>query len=177
MKCKISNQQMTVTRVVGSKAANLLSLVPVLLLLCATVARPQDRQSTPVPTSELGRENLSLVAASPGDIKTVLQRDPGLMVELKRWVAKDATGHGQIISAGELTDGAIYARLDGDLQFCAVATALLQRYGYLVPKLNPESPAAKERELLLQERIKWLAQAQEEDRAAARQKALSKTQN
>jgi protein involved in polysaccharide export with SLBB domain len=178
MKCKISNQQMTVTRVVGSKAANLLSLVPVLLLLCASVARPQDRQSTPVPTSELGRENLSLVAASPGDIKTVLQRDPGLMVELKRWVAKDATGHGQIVSPGELSDGAIYARLDGDLQFCSVATALLQRYGYLVPKLNPESPAAKERELLLQERIKWLAQAQEEERAAARQKSLrNKTQN
>jgi protein involved in polysaccharide export with SLBB domain len=178
MKCTSSNQQIIVTRVVRNKAAGLLSFVPVLLLLCASVTRAQDRQATPVPTSELGRENLSLVAASPGDIKTVLQRDPGLMVELKRWVAKDATGHGQIISARELTDAAIYARLDGDLQFCSVATALVQRYGYLVPKLNPESPAAKERELLLQERVKWLAQAQEEERAAARQKALrNKMQN
>jgi len=169
---------MSVTRIVRNKAAGLLSFVSVLLLLCATVGRAQDRQSTPVPTSELGRENLSWVAASAADIKTVLQRDPGLLVELKRWVAKDATGHGQIISPGELSDGAIYGRLEGDLQFCSVATALVQRYGYLVPKLNPESPAAKERELLLQERIKWLAQAQEEERAAARQKSLrDKTQN
>ena len=177
MKCRNSNQQITITRVIGNKAAGLLTFVPVLLLLCGSLAHAQDRQSTAVPTSELGRENLSYAAASPADLRAVLQKDPGLMVELKRWVAKDATSHGQIISAGELTDGAIYGRLDADLQFCSVATALVQRYGYLVPKLNPDSPAAKERELLLQERIKWLAQAQEEERAAARQKALSKTQN
>src|SRR6266404_829621 len=178
MKCTNSNQQITVTRVVRNRAAGLLSFVPVLLLLCASVARAQDRQSMPVPTSELGRENLSWVAASAADIKTVLQRDSGLMVELKRWVAKDATGHGQIISESDLTDDAIYRRLETDVQFCSVATALVQRYGYLVPKLNPESPAAKERELLLQERVKWMAQAQEEERAAARQKSVrNKTQN
>jgi protein involved in polysaccharide export with SLBB domain len=168
---------MTVTRI-ARKAVGLLSLVPLLIPLCAGVARAQDRQSTPVPTSELGRENLSWVAASAADIKTVLQRDPGLMVELKRWVAKDATGHGQIISESDLTDDAIYKRLETEVQFCSVATALVQRYGYLVPKLNPDSPAAHERELLLQERIKWLAQTQEEERTAARQKSLrNRTQN
>jgi polysaccharide biosynthesis/export protein len=178
MKCTNSNHQMTPTRVDRNKAVGLLSFVPLLILLCASVARAQEHQSTPVPTSELGRENLSWVAASAADIKTVLQRDPGLMVELKRWVAKDATGHGQIISESDLTDDTIYRRLGTDVQFCSVATALVQRYGYLVPKLNPESPAAHERELLLQERVKWLAQAQEEERTAARQKALrNKTQN
>src|SRR5258708_3886878 len=178
MKCTNSNQQITVTRVVRNRAAGLLRFVPVLFLLCASVARAQEHQSMPVPTSELGRENLSWVAASAADIKTILQRDPGLMVELKRWVAKDATGHGQIISESDLTDDAIYKRLETEVQFCSVATALVQRYGYLVPKLNPDSPAAHERELLLQERIKWLAQTQEEERAAARQKSLrNKTQN
>jgi len=98
MKCTNSNHQMTATRVDRNKAMGLLNFVPLLILLCASVARAQEHQSTPVPTSELGRENLSWVAASAADIKTVLQRDPGLMVELKRWVAKDATGHGQIIS-------------------------------------------------------------------------------
>jgi polysaccharide biosynthesis/export protein len=177
MKCTNSNQPMTVMHVVR-KAASLLSLAPVLLLFWGSLASAQDRQSTPIPTSELGRENLSWVAASAADIKAFLQKDVGLMVELKRWVAKDATGHGQIISEADLTDDAIYRRLETDVQFCSVATALLQKYGYLVPKLNPDSPAAKEREVLFQEHLKWLAQAQEEERAVARQKALrNKTQN
>src|SRR5260221_11960257 len=98
MKCTNSNQQITVACVVRNKAAGLLSFVPVLLLLCASVARAQDRQSMPVPTSELGRENLSWVAASAADTNTVWKRDSGLLVELKRWAAKDATGHGQITS-------------------------------------------------------------------------------
>src|ERR1700738_2292579 len=147
------------------------------LLLCASLARAQERQSGTGQISELGRENLSRAAASATDIKAVLIKDAGLMVELKRWVAKDATGHGQIISDSDLTDEAIFDRLEMDVQFRSVATLLVQRYGYLVPKLNPESEAAKERELLVQERTKWLAQAQEQERAIASQKRMDKVRN
>ena len=161
---------------------------PPVTLLCVvifsifycTAARSQDRSSTSpnvVPGSELGRENLSRVAASAADVKAVLLKDTGLLVELKRWVAKDATGHGQIISDADLTDDAIFDRLETDTQFRSIATLLVQRYGYLVPKLNPESQAAKEHELLVQERTKWLAQAQEEELAAARQKRNRNVQN
>jgi polysaccharide biosynthesis/export protein len=144
----------------------------ILPMLCysGSVSFAQDRQSSPLQGSELGRENLSRVAASAADIKAVLLKDTGLLVELKRWIAKDATGHGQIISDADLTDDAIFDRLETDAQFRSVATLLVQKYGYLVPKLNPESQAAKEHELLVQERTKWLAQAQEEQLAAARQK-------
>jgi polysaccharide export outer membrane protein len=110
------------------------------------------------------------VAASAADVKTVLVRDSGLMVELKRWVAKDATDHGQIVSDSDLTDDAIFERLESDVPFRAVATMLVQRYGYLQPKVNPESEAGQERELLIKERSKWLAQRQEEELAEARQK-------
>src|SRR3984893_16304201 len=147
------------------------------LLLCASSLVAQERQSATAQISELGRENLSRAAASATDIKAVLIKDAGLMVELKRWIAKDATGHGQIISDADLTDEAIFDRLDVDVQFRAVATLLVQRYGYLVPKLNPESEAAKERELLVQERTKWLAQAQEQERAIASQKRMEKVRN
>jgi len=146
-------------------------------LVCASLSGAQERQSGTAQISELGRENLSRAAASATDIKAVLIKDAGLMVELKRWIAKDATGHGQIISDADLTDEAIFDRLDMDVQFRAVATLLVQRYGYLVPKLNPESEAAKERELLVQERTKWLAQAQEQERAMASQKRMAKVQN
>jgi polysaccharide export outer membrane protein len=147
------------------------------LLLCASLGRAQERQSGTPQISELGRENLSRAAASATDIKAVLIKDAGLMVELKRWTAKDATSHGQIISDSDLTDEAIFDRLELDVQFRSIATLLVQRYGYLVPKLNPESEAARERDLLVQERTKWLAQAQEQERAIASQKRMEKVRN
>jgi len=119
-----------------------------------------------MPTSELGRENLSRVAASASDIKTILVKDTGLMVELKRWVAKDATSQGQIISEADLTDDAIFDRLQADVQFRSIATQLVQRYGYLVPQVNPDSAAGKEQELLVKERVKWIAQNEEEEAQA-----------
>src|SRR6267154_2312598 len=120
-------------------------------VLCAGSVQAQQRQSGNGQISELGRENLSRAAASATDIKAVLVKDTGLMVELNRWIAKDATGHGQIVSDSDLTDEAVFDRLEMDVQFRSVATLLVQRYGYLVPKLNPDSEADKERELLVQE--------------------------
>jgi polysaccharide export outer membrane protein len=142
-----------------------------LILFGQTVVQAQDQRPLPTPPSELSHENMSLVAASAADIKAVLVKDPGLMVELKRWVAKDATDHGQVISESDLTNDAIFDRLVSDVRFRSVATSLLQRYGYLVPKVNPDSQAGKEQELLVQERVKWLAQDQEEERTKARQRA------
>jgi len=37
------------------------------------------------------------VAASATQIRSVLVKDEGLMVELKRWVAKEATDNGQVV--------------------------------------------------------------------------------
>jgi polysaccharide export outer membrane protein len=142
----------------------------VVLFLCCSASRGQERRPAPMPNSELGQENLSRVAASAADIKTVLVKDTGLMVELKRWVAKDATAHGQIISDSDLTDEAVFDRLQADVQFRSVATMLLQKYGYLVPQLNPDSEAGKQQELLAKERAKWMAQSEEEELTAARQK-------
>lgn len=150
------------------------SLGALVLLVClGRTVRAQDQQSATTPPSELSQQNMSLVAASASDIKAVLVTEPGLMVELKRWVAKDATDHGQIINQSDLTDDAIYNRLETSVKFRSVATRLLQRYGYLVPKLNPHSALGKEQDLLIQERVKWLAQDQEQELAAAHQRAPS----
>ena len=139
-------------------------------------ARSQQRIANPPAPTDLALQNLSRVAASAEEIKAVLIKDEGLMVELKRWVAKDATDHGQIVDDSELTDYAIFDRLGSDLQFRSVATILVQRYGYLLPKMNPESDLAKEQELLRVERTKWMAQAEEEERAQKRQKAAQELQ-
>jgi protein involved in polysaccharide export with SLBB domain len=144
-------------------------------LFCApAVAQQQsDRQRR---TSEQGRneygveqapdltqENLGRVAASSIQIRAVLVKDEGLMVELKRWVAKEATDSGQVVEDSNLTDQAIFERLEQDIAFRSVATRLLQRYGYLTPTPNPESDFAKEKELVLKERARRLVQIESQE--------------
>ena len=79
------------------------------------------------------------VAARATQLIAIFYRDPGLLVELKRWVAKDAADNGQLVSDTDLTDEAIFNRLETDVIFRSQATLLVQKYGYLLPELNPES--------------------------------------
>lgn len=163
----------TSPRVRGTRVF-LFTLALMILLSFAALLRAQSQQQQQqarVPGSELSRENFNQVAASAAQIKSVLEEDPGLVVELKRWMAKDATDQGQIISESDLTEDAIFERLGTDVRFRSVATSLLQRYGYLVPKVNPDSDLGKQQELLVQERVKWIAQEEEQARSQAAAKA------
>jgi protein involved in polysaccharide export with SLBB domain len=172
------NGQISVTREMRKAALSVYVLG--LSFLCGPAVRAQDgqdRQRQVLPSSELGRENLSRVAASAAEIKTILVKDIGLMVELKRWVAKDATSQGQIIGEADLTDDAIFDRLQADVQFRSIATQLVQRYGYLVPQLNPDSSAGKEQELVVRERARLIAQSQQEEEQERRQRRTRKVQN
>jgi polysaccharide export outer membrane protein len=147
-----------------------------LLLMCRS-ALAQNMQRPKALPSDLARQNMDRVAASAEQIETVLRKDDGLMVELKSWVAKDATDHGQLVSDSDLTDQAIYTRLENDVEFRSIATALLQKFGYLLPQLNPDSPQAKQQALVIQDRAKWLAQDEEEQLTAAhQQQSKTKTQ-
>src|SRR6266851_9633595 len=113
--------------------------------------------------ADFAQENLGRVAASAGQIRTVLVKDEGLLVELKRWVAKEATDNGQVVEDSNLTDQAIFERLEQDVAFRSVATRLLQRYGYLMPTPNPDSDFAKQKELVLKERARRLVQIESQE--------------
>ena len=151
------------------------SVVPcfVLLALCVfgyaqSNGQGRARQSTSqadrgAGLSELGKENLSRVAASSVQIQVVLLKDAGLLVELKRWVAKEATDNGQVVEDSNLSDQAIFDRLDHDVAFRAVATKLVQRYGYLLPSPNPDSSFAKEEDFVLKERARRLVQIESQE--------------
>ena len=128
-----------------------------------------SQQRSVMAQSELARQNMSHVAASVGQLAVIFHRDPGLMMELKRWIAKDATDHGQLISDEDLTEEAILDRLQNDTVFRAAATSLVQKYGFLKPTLNPESPMAQEQQLLIRERAKYIAQDEELSRNRSRQ--------
>jgi polysaccharide export outer membrane protein len=154
------------------------SVCVAIAFFCCTIGTSgQTKGPVARANSDLERENLSRVAASAVEIKVVLLRDPGLMVELKRWAAKDAAEHGQIVSDSDLTNEAMFERLVVDIPFRGVATALLRRYGYLLPKLNPDSDLGKERELVRQERAKWLAKHQEEELTQTQQRDPRNMQN
>jgi len=117
--------------------------------------------------SELEKENLNYVAAAPAQIKEVLIKDPGLLVELKRLIAREASDNGQIVSEEDLTDVAVFDRLTADVRFRSIATRLVQRYGYLRPNFNPDSELGKEQELLLKERVRRQAQIEAQEDAEA----------
>jgi protein involved in polysaccharide export with SLBB domain len=127
--------------------------------------------------SELAKANYDRVAASAPQIKEVLLRDPGLLVELKTWIAKEASDNGQFVSDDELTDVAVFDRLTRDVKFRAVATRLVQRYGYLKPIVNPESEMGKQQDLLLKERVRRLEQIEAQEDAAALQPPKAETGN
>ncbi len=163
-------------------------MVLFLLLLCvisfaaAQEQVPNLRRTTPPPdvpvasqqvVSELAKDNLDRVAASAGQLKAVFALDAGLLVELKRWMAKEASDNGQIISDDDLTDAAVYQRLSTDVKFRSVATRLVQRYGYLRPSLNPDSNMGKEQDYILKERARKLVQieAQEDSQSTQYQRA------
>jgi len=117
--------------------------------------------------SELAKDNLNHVAASAVDIRDVLVKNPGLLVELKRWVAKEAADNGQIVEDASLSDQAIVDRLDADVLFRSIATRLLQRYGYLLPTTNPDSNIGKEEEFVLKERARRLVQIESQEDSQA----------
>ena len=137
-------------------------LLPVVVFAVCPAALAQNQQKDlrilPARQSDLAQENFGRVAASPKEIREVLKKNPGLIVELKRWVAKNATDQGQMVTDNDLTDTAILDRLEEDAKFRSVATRLLQRYGYLVPKVNPDSDLARQQDLLLQARTNQLLQ-------------------
>jgi polysaccharide biosynthesis/export protein len=132
-------------------------LVLGICVACLSIsAQAQEKQADT--SSDLARQNLNFVAASAMQIKAILLEDPGLMVALKAWVAQDATDHGQMLNEADLTDGAIYDRLEVDVEFRSMATRLVQRFGYLVPQLDPNSQQGQQQALVMQERAKLIAQ-------------------
>src|SRR5690348_10530934 len=100
-----------------------------LCALCAPLyAQQQDEKQRPIreqgagndraqEPSDLAQENLSRVAASAAQIRIVLAKDEGLLVELKRWLAKEATDNGQVVDDANLRDDAIFERLEQDVVF------------------------------------------------------------
>jgi protein involved in polysaccharide export with SLBB domain len=156
------------------KMSKLTGLLALALLFCSHAYSQRQSQGTaaqssgtetparaPLHSPDIISDNLDRVAASADQILEVVNKEPGLMVELKRLLAQDAGVSGQILEEADLTDVAVAERLRSDLRARVLATRLLQRYGYLVPRLNPDSDLEAEQKLVRQERAQMLARAAE----------------
>ena len=140
-----------------------------------TTATPETTPYLQPLQSDLSKDNFDRVAASAGQIADVLVRDPGMMVELKRWIAKEATDSGRVVTDEDLTDTAVFDRLKTDVKFRSIATRLVQHYGYLRPTVNPDSEMGKQQDLLLKERVRRIAQLEAQDDAEALKPPETKT--
>jgi len=105
------------------------AFVSVLFLLATWSANAQSAFPAPPAASDLARKNMAHVAASVSQVEPVLRNNPGILLELKNWVAREAANQGRLLSDADLTDLVIFDRLRSDTEFRAVATRLLQRYG------------------------------------------------
>jgi hypothetical protein len=72
-----------------------------------TKASPVTRQIRP----DHDREEPSRAAAPVEEIRAVLAKDPGLVIELERLVEKEAISKGQLVEDSDLTEQAILDRL------------------------------------------------------------------
>jgi protein involved in polysaccharide export with SLBB domain len=97
-------------------------------------------------SDELTKDNSAVVAASAEQIQAVLRSDPGLLLELKQWIANEVAKRGQVLLEEDLSDAEILRRLTWDRDLRLSATRLLQRYGHLLPSAKPGSEAALQKE-------------------------------
>lgn len=104
---------------------------------------PGQKTVARVPRGGIVADNVDRVAATLEQILEVVNRDAGLMVELKHVIAQDAGESGQILEESDLSESAVTDRLREDLRTRVLATRLLRKYGYLLPKLNPDSDLAR----------------------------------
>src|SRR5260370_39220575 len=132
-----------------NKKREMIALLALALLACApayaqrqsqaSAARASGTEASPrvsMRPPDIISDNLDRVAASADQILEVLNKESGLMVELKRLLAQAARASGQILEESDLTDVSVAERLRSDLRARVLATRLLQRYGYLVPRVN-----------------------------------------
>lgn len=132
--------------------------------IAQTPLRSQTSSGNRQSQAEVEQEK-SRVAAPAEQIRIVIVKDPGLLVELERLVERQAISNGQLVEDSDLTQAAIFERLDTDIVFRAAATRLVQRYGYLLPTVNPNSELGKEQDLVLKERARRFVQMEEQEDA------------
>src|SRR5215467_15177086 len=91
--------------------------------------------------SRAEREAERLVSLPPEKIILLLQQEPGLFLEIKKMLVRQAYAQGRVLDSQELTDEAIFRRLRDDEDTRALITQQIVDRGYVRAKPSREDLA------------------------------------
>jgi len=132
------------------------SFLSVLLLAALFVSAPAQGQATrsesyPLRTSAIDqansraeREAEQLVSLSADKIIALLQKEPGLLLEVKKMLVRKAYEQGRLLDAHDLTDDALYRLISKDEMIRVLVTREIEDRGYVHVKPTQEELAREQ---------------------------------
>ena len=94
--------------------------------------------------SRAEKEAERLVSFSPERIILILQQEPGLFLEVKKMLVRQAYAQGRVLLPTELTDEAVFRLVRDDDETRALITEQIVKRGYIRAKPTPEELAKQE---------------------------------
>jgi DegT/DnrJ/EryC1/StrS aminotransferase family len=117
----------------------------VTILICGSLAfsqtpEPSDRAANnPAANNKERASRLAdLVSLSPGAITQLLQREPGLLLEVKKALVRKAYEEGRLLNPEDLTDDALFQQLHDDPAVRSLATREIEARMYVRAKPNAD---------------------------------------
>ncbi|MGH9512045.1 MAG: SLBB domain-containing protein [Terriglobales bacterium] len=106
---------------------------------------PQNRErAIAVSQSRAEEEAEQMVSLSAEDIIPILQKEPGLLLEVKKMLVRKAYEQGRILDPGDLTDEAIYSAVQRDENIRVLITQEIEDRQYIRVKPTKEELAREE---------------------------------
>ena len=118
--------------------------VPVLVIAVVVVAAavpqavPQNRETPAIQESTAQKKAEEVVALSADSIISLLNREPGLVLEVKRMLVRRAHAQGQILRTADLTDDALFTLIREDDSVRVLATREIEDRNYI--RVQPARP-------------------------------------
>ena len=147
----------------------------VLLALAAAAPRAtaqEERVYGSAQRSQAQREADALVSLSPERIIETLRTEPGLLLQVKKRLARLAYSEGRLIEPAELTDEALYRLIREDANIRVLATREIESRLYIRPRPTADELEVMRRQRLLEE-WEWALYGLESP--SARQQRLQQT--
>ena len=120
-------------------------LLTVTLLFALVVAalgqttEPSDRPvNSPANNKDRAGHLADLVSLSPATITQLLQREPGLLLEIKKALVRKAYEEGRLLNPEDLTDESVFQLLQDDAAARSLATREIEARMYVRAKPNAD---------------------------------------
>jgi hypothetical protein len=111
---------------------------PWIATLAQTVEQPERPANNAVNNKDRAGHLADLVSLSPVAITQLLQREPGLLLEVKKAMVRKAYEEGRLLNPEDLTDEALFQLLHDDASVRSLATREIEARMYVRAKPNAD---------------------------------------